>query len=90
MDKEKAKFYSHGKFFDNEKDFWSYSNEWPFQITNEEEFNRMWEHLGKDLWVNLYINKIEVNNGAMNDVLQENFLHLLQKFIYEKIEKLKT
>ncbi len=46
-------FYSHGKFFDNEEDFWKYTHEWPDLPLDLEEFkNQMSQR----------IREVEINN----------------------------
>lgn len=75
------KFFYKGKFFQNEKDFWKYSQDWPFMNTDEETFFREWNDLGKEIWMNIQIRESKLLNGALNEILEENFIHLLQKFL---------
>lgn len=81
MKMEKNKFFYKGKFFQNEEEFWKYTEDWPFMKTDQETFFREWDHLGKELWMNIGMRRNDITNGALNDVLQENFFYLLQKFL---------
>ena len=74
------KFYFEGKFFNNEEEFWKSVEEWPLMKMNQETFFRKWEHLGKEIWMNIRIREIEMSNGELNKIIEENFFHLLQKF----------
>lgn len=77
---ENNKFFYKGKFFQNEEEFWKYVEDWPFMNVDQETFFREWDHLGKDIWMNVGLRGQEISNGALNEVLQENFILLLQKF----------
>lgn len=81
IDRSNDKFFYKGKFFQSEAEFWKFANEWPFMKTDQETFFREWEHLGKEIWMNIGLRGQEVSNGALNEILQENFIHLLNKFI---------
>jgi hypothetical protein len=74
------KFFYKGKFFQNEEEFWKFVEDWPFMNTDQETFFREWEHLGKEIWMNIGLRGQEISNACLNEILQENFLHLLQKF----------
>lgn len=87
MSIECNKFFYKGKFFQNESDFWKYAKEWPFMITDQETFFKEWDHVGKDIWLNIGIRGQEISNGALNEILNANFLQLLQK-IFEKLSEI--
>lgn len=75
------RFFYKGKFFKNEQDFWNYTEDWPFMNTDQETFYREWDHLGKQIWLNVQIRESKLSNGALNDVLEESFIYFLQKFL---------
>ena len=78
------RFFYKGKFFSNKKEFWKYVDDWPFTNVNQETFFREWDHLGKYIWFNLGVREIEMSNGALNEILQENLIYLLNKFFENK------
>lgn len=80
IDRSNDKFFYKGKFFQNEEEFWKFVEDWPFMNTDQQTFFREWEHLGKEIWMNIGLRGQEISNGCLNEILQENFLHLLQKF----------
>lgn len=80
IDRSTNRFFYKGKFFQNEDEFWKFAEDWPFMNTDQETFYREWEHLGKEIWMNIGLRGQEISNGALNEILQENFLLLLQKF----------
>ena len=80
IDMSNDKFFYKGKFFQNEDEFWKYANDWPFMNTDQETFYREWDHLGKEIWMNIGLRGQEISNGALNEILGENFIFLLQKF----------
>ena len=53
----KTQYYAHGKFFDNERDFWIYCYEWENMPFDLEDFKRQ---------MDLRIKEAEMNN-AMRD-----------------------
>lgn len=81
IDRSKDKFFYKGRFFQNENEFWEYVKDWQFMNTDQETFFSEWEHLGKEIWMNIGLRGQEISNGCLNEILQENFLLLLQKFI---------
>jgi hypothetical protein len=80
MENDKNQFYFKGKYFEKEDEIWKYSKDWPFMNVDQETFFREWDQLGKDIWMNVGLRGIEMSNGALNEILKENFIHLLQKF----------
>ena len=76
------KFYFKGKYFDNDIKFWEYVSEWQFTDMDQESFLNEWNMLGKDVFVNCELNNIKFSNGALNNILQECFLHILNKYVY--------
>jgi len=78
-----ATFYFKGRFFEKQEDFWEYLQEWPLKIADQESFKREWDTLGIDIWSNISILRIEISNGAVNNILQKNFLRLLEEFYGE-------
>lgn len=89
MNKIVTIFFYKGKYFDNEKEFFDYVNEWPFKITSELDFNEMFEHLRKDIWMNLEMNQLSgtLTNGACNEIIEELFLIAFQKFIGKRLNE---
>lgn len=75
-----SNFFFKGKYFENEQELLEYAKEWPFLKTNQETFIREWEKLGQDILMNINVTEIDLSNGSLNEILQDNFLHLLQKF----------
>ncbi len=61
IDKDKeSKFYIHSKFFDDEKEFWKFVNEWPDMDVDIEDFKREME---------LKVRDVEMNNKLRNNKL---------------------
>lgn len=52
--------------------------------TDEETFIREWAYLGKDIFNNIKLYEIELTNGALNKILQDEFLHLFNVLINKK------
>ncbi len=53
--------------------------------TDQETFFREWDQLGKNIWINISLKGTKISNGKLNEILQENFFILLEKFYYGKI-----
>ncbi len=69
----KGKFYFKGKVFENEHDFWEYVNIWGTLECSEEEFNREWATVGKNIFFNLMIDGKTHTNDEVNILFQKIF-----------------
>ena len=58
----------------DEDEFWKYVSDWPSMNTDQETFSREWDYLGKEIWMNIDLREKEISNGALSEILQENFL----------------
>jgi hypothetical protein len=43
----------------------------------------------KDLWMNVFMSKIEIRNGDLRSILEENFYVLMKKFWDLEVNKVK-
>lgn len=75
------KFYAHGKYFDNEAEFWKFCQDWPFEKVSEESFNDIMNLFVKNISLNMEIYGSDMTNGAFNDIMEQNFLSLMQDII---------
>lgn len=85
----KQKFFFKGQYFDNKEDFWKAVSEWTFEEMTMVSFLREWNHLGKDIWVNMEVNDCtkDLTNGVMNSLFQDFFLRVFQKYIAKSNDK---
>lgn len=74
------KFFYQGKFFEKEEDFWNYVNNFSNRQTTAEDFDRLFNMIKKDVWMNLSIRKTEISNSKMRNVLEDTFLFIMKNF----------
>ena len=84
---EKSSFFFQGKFFENEKEFFCYADQWPSMETDEKTFERLWKHLGLEIWMNLSFREQSPKNGQLRDILEKHFHLLLNDFFALKKDK---
>jgi len=85
---DKGDWYFQSKFFDKEEDFWAYVKEWPIIKTDKETYDRLCKQYSDQLWHNISINEKEPLNGEMNNILNDQFIYLLNLFLYGKENKI--
>jgi len=78
-------FFYLGKFFEKEEEFWAYVKEFSLRETTEEDFNKLFDMIKKDIWINLSIRKTKISNAELQPILQEALLFILEKCWKEKI-----
>lgn len=83
---EENKFYYQGKYFTNEDDFFAYIKEFTLKQTTEEDFNRLFEMLKKDIWLNLQMRETKVINGELRSIFEDTFYFVMQKIWKRKID----
>ncbi len=74
-----AFFYS-GRFFEKEEDFWAYVSEFSTRQTTVDDFDRLFDALKRDVWMNLSLKKVQMNNAQLRIILEESFFEILKKF----------
>jgi hypothetical protein len=80
MTEHENKFYYQGKYFKKEEDFWAYVREWSNLETTTEEFLRLWENLGRDIWMNVAVRQKKLINLDTTNILESNFHRILGDF----------
>lgn len=85
--RNEQKFYFKGKVFTDEDKFWEASRKWPFEKTDQQTFSEEWEHLGKEIWLNIEMLEIEMSNGALTEILGGNLIYLLDKVFRNEADK---
>jgi hypothetical protein len=82
---EKNQFYSEGKYFDKEEDFWAYVKEWPTFTLDQETAERHLDTLKKEILTNIFLSGIKFNNIEFREYVNQIFefaikeLHLKEK-----------
>lgn len=87
---DKKCFYFQGKSFDNEEDFWTYVNEWPFLQLDESSARIQLKTLSESIIVDVLVRKMNITNIEFNGLLQEVLffsLKKMDKIIEEKKEE---
>ena len=78
----KEQFCYQGKYFDNEKDFWKYVEEWPKKMITLEDAGRLMDHLKNDMMLNLF------NMMGMEGMTNGDLRRILEGMLFEFYEKL--
>ena len=76
---KQRQYYYQGKFFEREEDFWAYVKEFTNRQTTVEDFDSLFDMLKKDVWMNLHMRDTKITNGELRSVLEDAFLHILER-----------
>ena len=69
----KDNFYSQGKYFDNQEEFWKYVNEWGSIELNQETAYRQLDNLKKEIVMNIFLREIIFTNQEFVEYLSNIF-----------------
>lgn len=79
MNTKTDRFYSHGKFFENQEGFWEYVKQWPDLQLDQETLERMIDHLKTDILLNVFMYERKIKNCQMNSILENAFLNIIKE-----------
>ena len=72
-------YYTCGKFFDSEEEFWKYAKEWPNLPVDLKQFQRELDARMKEIEMNN-----EVNGGTLTNIQAHRILRLASDWVTEE------
>ncbi len=81
------KFYFEGKSFEDEDEFWNYSNEWRSLPLKIETAEKKMDLLKKDIIFNLFMTDTNLTNNDFSNVLVSTFEFMIREIHAKQAER---
>ena len=80
-------FFWNGKHFDTLEEMMEYSKEWNEKKLDEESFQLIFEHLRREIILNIHLFESEITNMQFSQMIEDTFLDFMRYLLDHKFKE---